>query len=144
MSTSSYETPQKHEFREATVAALEQAGFVLVDPIERMALPEEFGQNAAVVGDIQARDEEDRLLAFYLVVDASKPLSVWLRNIVRGAHARADVRIYVVARGVTDTLTKSCREVGAGLFALTGRFHGAPSTAPTTREGAAAPRRSKA
>ena len=114
-----FEDPRKSEMREQFKIALDGAGHEIVDEPVPVPYPAAAGLKGAILGDIQSLDGEQVRYAYFLRLNASKPVPQWLANMARIALEKDLVRVYVVVTEATTIVEKTCRACGAGLICLT-------------------------
>ncbi len=113
-----FEDPRKKELRDLVSVAIDAAGYDLIDPPEKIDYPPGAELQGRLQGDLQSMDAEGRRLVYYLRPGFERPLPQWLVNIVRVSRNMDGIAVYIVAGGMSDTLKKSCRLVGAGLLTV--------------------------
>jgi hypothetical protein len=112
------ENPQLDEMRERLAERLEaEFALMVIDP-EPIAVP---GEEASVLGQLQARDGAGGKLAFYLRPTGTTPLvPIYVSRLSRAAYAaETGVRVCVVLDAEDSDAEEDARACGAGLLVLT-------------------------
>ncbi|MCM6764338.1 hypothetical protein NB037_18130 [Rathayibacter sp. ZW T2_19] len=98
--------------------AVDQAGFTLVDVLERIPLPPDSQIVGSLLGDLQSVDATGTRTFYYLRPGEDTVLPKWIANLARASHALAAGHVYVVVSSYADELVRSCTDAGAGLLRL--------------------------
>ncbi len=113
-----FEEPRKRDLRERAAIALDAAGYEVAEQIEPIDPPPELALQGKILGDLQARDQEDARYVVFVRTDPRRPVPQWIANSARAAHRLEAVYVYVIAEESTPALEQSARACGAGLLIL--------------------------
>jgi hypothetical protein len=114
-----FEDPRKTELRERVSAAIDAAGYELIEP-RPIKLPPELQLKGAIIGDIQSIDGDQVVHAFYVRTEWNRAVPQWLANLSLAAHKMRGVKVYIVVEQVSSTIERTCRASGTGLLRIGG------------------------
>ena len=116
--TTTFQEPAKTEMVSRCEAAIDSAGYELVDPPVRIALPSTSELMGVLKGDLQSLDSEGSRYCYYVRPNELRVLPTWLANLAEACHEISDTKLYVVVPESNPGFERSCRAAGAGLLLL--------------------------
>ena len=116
--TTTFQEPAKTEMVSRCEAAIDLAGYELVDPPVRVPLPGTSELNGVLKGDLQSLDSEGYRYCYYVRPNELGVLPTWLANLAEVCHEIPDTKLYIVVPESNPSCERSCRAAGAGLLLL--------------------------
>jgi hypothetical protein len=112
-----FEDPRKAELRARCEVAIDASGYELVSNLA--SFPFTGTLQGKIKGDLQSIDGESIRYIYYLRPSGNKPLPQWLISAAQSSREYPEIRLFVVAGNIGDSLEKSCETQGMGLLKVT-------------------------